>query len=212
MQLKVGEIVEGTVKSLTKFGAFVALDANTTGLVHISEVAHTYVSDLHEYLTEGQTVKVMVIGLDNGKINLSIKRTLPAPTRQQSQRPRGGAQQRPDGMGQEAAQPCTQRPYTAGNQPHQRQTRQHAPAGALAPYLFRAGDSQKHAPRHEKAIDPIRHGAALPSTGGAAPLSFRTPRRTPTPARGISPPAPGRRPPSSPDSPRRRATDRRTRR
>ena len=79
MQLKVGEIVEGTVKSLTKFGAFVALDANTTGLVHISEVAHTYVSDLHEYLTEGQTVKVMVIGLDNGKINLSIKRTLPAP-------------------------------------------------------------------------------------------------------------------------------------
>ena len=94
MQLKVGEIVEGTVKSLTKFGAFVALDANTTGLVHISEVAHAYVSDLHEYLTEGQTVKVMVIGLDNGKINLSIKRTLPAPTRQQSQRPRGGAQQR----------------------------------------------------------------------------------------------------------------------
>ena len=94
MQLKVGEIVEGTVKSLTKFGAFVVLDANTTGLVHISEVAHAYVSDLHEYLTEGQAVKVMVIGLDNGKINLSIKRTLPAPTRQQTQRPRGGFQQR----------------------------------------------------------------------------------------------------------------------
>ena len=92
MQLKVGEIVEGTVKSLTKFGAFVALDANTTGLVHISEVAHAYVSDLHEYLTEGQTVKVMVIGLDGGKINLSIKRTLPAPTREQSQRPRGSFQ------------------------------------------------------------------------------------------------------------------------
>jgi len=94
MQLKVGEIVEGTVKSLTKFGAFVALDATTTGLVHISEVAHAYVSDIHDYLTEGQTVKVMVIGLENGKINLSIKRTLPAPTRQQSQRPRGGAQKR----------------------------------------------------------------------------------------------------------------------
>ena len=87
MQLKVGEIVEGTVKSLTKFGAFVALDANTTGLVHISEVAHAYVSDLHEYLTEGQTVKVMVIGLEGGKINLSIKRTLPAPTRQQPSAP-----------------------------------------------------------------------------------------------------------------------------
>ena len=48
MQLKVGEIVEGTVKSLTIFGAFVALDATTTGLVHISEVAHAYVSDIHD--------------------------------------------------------------------------------------------------------------------------------------------------------------------
>ena len=94
MQLKVGEIVEGTVKSLTKFGAFVALDATTTGLVHISEVAHAYVSDIHDYLTEGQTVKVMVIGLENGKINLSINRTLPAPTREQSPRPRGGFQSR----------------------------------------------------------------------------------------------------------------------
>ena len=108
MQLKVGEIVEGTVKSLTKFGAFVALDANTTGLVHISEVAHAYVSDLHEYLTEGQTVKVMVIGLEGGKINLSIKRTLSAPTRQQTQRPRGSFQQR-------QAQPNRQQPSAPSN-------------------------------------------------------------------------------------------------
>lgn len=103
MQLKVGEIVEGTVKSLTKFGAFVALDANTTGLVHISEVAHAYVSDLHEYLTEGQTVKVMVIGLDGGRINLSIKRTLPAPTREQNARPRQSVQRQQPA--QQAAQP-----------------------------------------------------------------------------------------------------------
>ena len=95
MQLKVGEIVEGTVKSLTKFGAFVALDATTTGLVHISEVAHAYVSDIHDYLTEGQTVKVMVIGLENGKINLSIKRTLPAPTRQQPARQQPSAPSQP---------------------------------------------------------------------------------------------------------------------
>ena len=94
MQLKVGEIVEGTVKSLTKFGAFVLLPDGATGMVHISEVAYTFVSDIRDYLTEGQDVKVMVIGLDNGKINLSIKRTLPAPTRQQTQRPRGSFQQR----------------------------------------------------------------------------------------------------------------------
>ena len=109
MQLKVGEIVEGTVKSLTKFGAFVALDATTTGLVHISEVAHAYVSDIHDYLTEGQTVKVMVIGLENGKINLSIKRTLPAPTREQSPRSRGSFQSR-------GPQPARQQP-SAPSQP-----------------------------------------------------------------------------------------------
>ena len=104
MQLKVGEIVEGTVKSLTKFGAFISLGDNMTGLVHISEVAHAYVSDLHEYLTEGQTVKVMVIGLDNGKINLSIKRTLPAPTREQAPRPRQSFQRdRPPERAQQSA-------------------------------------------------------------------------------------------------------------
>ena len=104
MQLKVGEIVEGTVKSLTKFGAFVSLGDNMTGLVHISEVAHAYVSDLHEYLTEGQAVKVMVIGLDNGKINLSIKRTLPAPTREQAPRPRQSFQRdRPPERAQQSA-------------------------------------------------------------------------------------------------------------
>ena len=109
MQLKVGEIVEGTVKSLTKFGAFVALDANTTGLVHISEVAHAYVSDLHEYLTEGQTVKVMVIGLEGGKINLSIKRTLPAPSKPQFSRPQSrsfnGAQRNPGQSGDRSSAP-----------------------------------------------------------------------------------------------------------
>ena len=91
MQLKVGEIVEGTVKSLTKFGAFVVLPDGSTGLVHISEIAYAYVTDIHEHLTEGQSVKVMVIGIDGQKINLSIKRPLPAPQREQGRRPRPSA-------------------------------------------------------------------------------------------------------------------------
>jgi S1 RNA binding domain protein len=82
MELTVGTILDGKVKSLTKFGAFVTLPDNSTGMVHISEVAHAYVNDIHDYLAEGQDVKVMVIGLDNNKINLSIKRTLPVPPRQ----------------------------------------------------------------------------------------------------------------------------------
>jgi len=74
MELTVGATLEGKVKSITNFGAFVALPENRTGMVHISEVANSFVSDIRQHLTEGQDVKVMVIGTENGKINLSIKR------------------------------------------------------------------------------------------------------------------------------------------
>ena len=78
MELTVGAVVEGKVKSLTKFGAFVALPDGSTGMVHISEIAHAYVNDIREHLTEGQDVKVMIISRENGQTNLSIKRTLPS--------------------------------------------------------------------------------------------------------------------------------------
>ena len=82
MELTVGSIVEGKVKTITKFGAFILLPDGKTGMVHISEIAHAYVNDIHEHLTEGQDVKVMIIAIDPaGKINLSIKRTLEAPPR-----------------------------------------------------------------------------------------------------------------------------------
>ena len=75
MELKVGTLLEGKVKSITKFGAFVTLPENRTGMVHISEVANTYVSDIAEHLTVGQSVKVKVMTVDEaGKISLSIKR------------------------------------------------------------------------------------------------------------------------------------------
>ena len=77
MELTVGAVLEGKIKSITNFGAFVALPENKTGMVHISEVANAYVSDIRQHLTEGQDVKVMVIGLENGKVNLSIKRLQP---------------------------------------------------------------------------------------------------------------------------------------
>jgi len=74
MELTVGAILEGKVKTITNFGAFISLPENKTGMVHISEVANAYVSDIRQHLTEGQDVKVQVIGLENGKVNLSIKR------------------------------------------------------------------------------------------------------------------------------------------
>ena len=86
MELTVGAILEGKVKSITNFGAFIALPENKTGMVHISEIANAYVSDIRQHLTEGQDVKVMVIGTDNGKINLSIKRLEPKPQRENAPR------------------------------------------------------------------------------------------------------------------------------
>ena len=83
MELTVGAILDGKVKSITNFGAFIALPENKTGLVHISEVANTYVSDVREHLTEGQEVKVMVLSAEAGKINLSIKRLEARPQREE---------------------------------------------------------------------------------------------------------------------------------
>ena len=85
MELTVGTILEGKVKTITKFGAFIALPEGQTGMVHISEVAHTYVNDIREHLTEGQDVKVMVVGAEGGKINLSIKKTQTPPPQQPRQ-------------------------------------------------------------------------------------------------------------------------------
>ena len=86
MQLEVGTVLEGKVTGITKFGAFIALPEGKSGLIHISEVANTYVNDVHEYLTEGQTVKVKVLSISpEGKISLSAKRaeeTKPAAPRQ----------------------------------------------------------------------------------------------------------------------------------
>ena len=93
MELTVGAILEGKIKTITNFGAFVALPENKTGLVHISEVANSYVSDIHQFLTEGQDVKVIVIGLENGKVNLSIKRLEAKPQRENTA-PRPNAQPR----------------------------------------------------------------------------------------------------------------------
>ena len=91
MELTVGAILEGKVKSITNFGAFISIPENKTGLVHISEVSNSYVSDIRQHLTEGQEVKVMVISAEPGKINLSIKRLEARPQRenkpQQAPRP-----------------------------------------------------------------------------------------------------------------------------
>lgn len=92
MGLEVGSIVEGRVTGITKYGAFVALPGGKSGLVHISEVANSYVSDVHDHVQIGQTVKVRILTVgDDGRINLSIKRAEEAPAEPPRQEPRRSA-------------------------------------------------------------------------------------------------------------------------
>lgn len=75
MQLAIGDVLEGKVTGITKFGAFVELPEGKTGMVHISEVSADYVEDISQYLKQDQIVKVKVINItEEGKISLSIKK------------------------------------------------------------------------------------------------------------------------------------------
>lgn len=88
MQLEVGTIIEGTVTGITKFGAFIDLGEGKTGMVHISEVASSYVENIADFLKVGQTVKVKVMTIgDDGKVSLSIKRAAPPPPKNNYKRP-----------------------------------------------------------------------------------------------------------------------------
>ena len=79
MQLEIGEILDGKVTGITKFGVFVELAGGKTGMVHISEVASQFVKEIKDHVAEGQEVKVKVLEVkDDGRINLSIKQALPA--------------------------------------------------------------------------------------------------------------------------------------
>ena len=114
MEYEVGTVLEGKVTSITKFGAFVALEGGKSGLVHISEIANTYVNDVHDFLQEGQDVKVKLLAIKDGKLDLSIKKALPAPERpaQRNFQPRPAAVPRP------AAAP--RRPAGSGHHPLRR--------------------------------------------------------------------------------------------
>ncbi len=94
--LETGKIYEGKVRSITNYGAFVEVEQEDakpiTGMVHISEVANTFVNDIREFLTEGQSVKVVVLQInEQGKISMSIKKAIP-----QEEKPRPPKRQNRD--------------------------------------------------------------------------------------------------------------------
>lgn len=75
MSVEVGKVYNGKVSGLTKFGAFVKLESGESGLVHISEIADSFVSEIKDFLSEGQDVSVKVLNIDDkGRLNFSIKK------------------------------------------------------------------------------------------------------------------------------------------
>lgn len=113
MDLVVGAVVDGKVTGIMKFGAFVSLPGGKSGLVHISEIAYSYVNEVSDFLKEGQEVKVKIIGVDeNGRINLSIKKAQEPPAQQPSPKRRTFNQN--NSSGSSAGQP---RPFARPAQP-----------------------------------------------------------------------------------------------
>ena len=114
MKPEKGNIYEGKITSITNFGAFVSLPDGPDGLVHISEVSNTFVKDINEILTVGQTVKVKVISIaENGKIALSIKQAMPREEKPQQKE----ARPRPQGERKFAPKKPEQKPQFNPNVP-----------------------------------------------------------------------------------------------
>lgn len=78
-KFEIGNIIEGTVTDVKPFGAFVAIDEKTKGLVHISQISHNFINDINEHISAGDKVKVKIISIDeeSKKISLSIKQAKP---------------------------------------------------------------------------------------------------------------------------------------
>lgn len=92
MEWKVGDIVEGKITGISKFGAFVEFAPGKIGLVHISEISTGYVSDINEIHKVGDSVRVKIISDENGKISLSIKQTMAdaAPKKENREKKKSG--------------------------------------------------------------------------------------------------------------------------
>lgn len=74
--IKIGKIVEGQITGVTKYGVFVSLEDNYTGMIHISEVSNKYIEDLNDIFKIGDLIRVKVLSIDEDKlqVKLSIKK------------------------------------------------------------------------------------------------------------------------------------------
>lgn len=93
MPVEVGQVLEGKVTGITKFGAFVALPERESGLVHISEISDSYVESVQDFLQKDDVVTVKVMSIKDGKIGLSIRKA--GPQKEQQPRPPRSREPRP---------------------------------------------------------------------------------------------------------------------
>ena len=98
---EVGEVYNGTVKSVVSFGAFVEIIPGKDGLLHISEMAWERIESAEDFIKEGDEIEVKLIGIDErtGKLKLSRRALLPKPEGYVERPPRGNRPPRRDGGG-----------------------------------------------------------------------------------------------------------------
>jgi len=95
---EVGEVVTGKVTGIQPYGAFVALDEESQGLVHISEITYGYVKDVADFLKVGDEIQVKILDIDekSEKISLSTRALQEAPPLKKKDQPRKTLQDRVD--------------------------------------------------------------------------------------------------------------------
>jgi predicted RNA-binding protein with RPS1 domain len=91
MDYRAGQVVEGTVTAIRPYGAFVQVDEQTTGLIHISEISERFVRDVSHFVKVGEKVVVKVIDVDREKHQLKLSLKAVAPPRRAAPRYRGAA-------------------------------------------------------------------------------------------------------------------------
>ena len=113
---EVGEVYEGTVKTITDFGAFVEILPGKDGLCHVSKLDYKRVENVEDYVKVGDklTVKVMEIDSKTGKISLSHKDTMPKPEGYEERPPR----REPRHDGNHGGNRGGRRPEHSGSRPH----------------------------------------------------------------------------------------------
>lgn len=164
MQLEIGKIYEGKVTGITKFGAFVDLGEGKTGMVHISEVAPTYVKEITDHITQGQTIKVKVLNIaEDGKISLSVKQAMDTPPQAQRPakpfRPQGGGQQRSGGAPRPGGRSGAQQPRDFSHAPQEQPSGSKDFEDMLSRFMARSEDKMSDL---KKTVDSKRGSSRRP--------------------------------------------------